>query len=770
VTGSVAPEVERRLVQYIEARTGELSAAGAVDLSALCADRPDLLPLLRPLVERYERLERAFEDEGSRKEPLPSFPGFRTVERLGRGGEGDVYKVEDLTLGRIVAAKVLRRDSPLAAGGADLLREAKSLALSRDPRFVKLLEFRPGDPPVLLMEYVLGFELTEIGRSLEFPQRARLMAEVAEALQRAHELGFQHRDLKPGNILVEPNLRPRILDLGLARGEPDRGHGKGTLAYMAPEQLDPTQPIDALADVYALGVVLYELLCGSRPYAGVTDEETIQAVREGTPRLPVEVDPRVPEPLQAVALKAMARERADRYASAHEMALDLRRYAEGRPVLARPPLYRTALERRVQPHLEQVEEWERLRLIYPHEGQRLRAGYRQLEAREDDWIVQSRLLSFSQISLYLGAFLIAAGSVLYLDAYLRDAVTGLAGPGLLLGVPFVALNAVATRLYARSHQAAAVAFHLGAAALLPLAVLILLRESGLLLDGIGGPNELFSKVTNRQVQLALGVACAWLGLLAARTRTVALSSGFAAALLAWNLALLGDLGLRRWVEEGRWDAVAMGLTPLVALAWGLGRALESVPWPWFASPLYFGGSGLGIAVLEMLALNGKAFAHLGITLAPVQPGDVSDPRLLDTIAAMTLVGVLFYVAGTVIERRGTPLTRTPAGLLHALSPFAILEPIAYLNETGEYGRSFDWLYLALALAIAFASRFRQRRSFYYSGVLNTGLALYFLTDHYGWRERPAWAAAVLAAGVVGLLAGLAIDWRARRLRTGSVRE
>ena len=116
------------------------------------------------------------------------------------------------------------------------------------------------------MEHVDGFELGRIGPSLEFAQRARVLIDICGALEHAHTLGVQHRDLKPSNIMVDAQLAPRILDFGLSSGHPYRGHLKGTLTYVAPEQLDPSQPIDRRTDVYALGVVLYELLCGRPPY------------------------------------------------------------------------------------------------------------------------------------------------------------------------------------------------------------------------------------------------------------------------------------------------------------------------------------------------------------------------------------------------------------------------------------------------------------------------------------------------------------------------
>jgi serine/threonine protein kinase len=763
--------VEALLAQYIEAR---LSGAVGPDLAELCRERPDLLPALRDLAARYEEVEARLgsTDVDASAEPLrpapplPILAGFRTIERLGRGGAGEVYKVEDQTLGRVVAAKVLRSDSGLAASASDFLREARSLALFDDPRIVRLLEFRATEPPVLLMEYVDGFPLSEIGPSLEFAQRARIVAEAAEALQRAHELGLQHRDLKPTNILVDAGLRPRILDFGLSRGEPDRGHGLGTLEYMAPEQLDATQPIDHRTDVYGLGVVLFELLTGERPFQAESEEALAAAIRGGEPRLPTEVDPAVPEPLQAIALQAMATLPEDRYATARDMAADLHRYLEGRPVLARPPAYRSALDRRMRPHLDQIGEWQRLKLIYPHEARSLRSAYGRLESREGDWILGSRALSFSQISLYLGAFLLACGGLLYFVAYLEDAVKGLAHPLASLAVPFCALTGLAFRMDRGEHKPAAVAFHLGAAALLPLLLIVLVREAGLL-SPAGTGRELFEKVSNRQLQVALLASSAWIGHLASRTRTVALASAFGASLTALHLAVLGDHGLRTWLDEGRWDALSVGLTPLLAFTFAFAVALERRGLRYFAQPLLLLAAGLFVTVLELVALDGRALAHLGVTLSGLQAAKVSDPTLLDTVAALTANGVLILLAGGMLDRHGTPLMKTPAFLLESISPFAILEPLAYLAKTGEYSRRVDWLFLALALAIVFASHFRQRRSFFTAGLLNTGLALALLTDHYEWLDEIGWAVTVLIAGGAALAAGLGLEvleWRRRSPR------
>jgi hypothetical protein len=447
----------------------------------------------------------------------------------------------------------------------------------------------------------------------------------------------------------------------------------------------------------------------------------------------------------------------DRYATAHDLAADLRRYLADRPVLARPTAYRSALTRRVEPHLDDIEEWERLRLLYPHEGQRLRDAYRRLESREGDWILGSRVLSLSQIALYLGAFLLACGGVLYFAAYQKDGVHGLLHPLGFLALPLLALGALALRLDQGEHKATAVAFHVGAAVLVPPLLLILLRESGLLTSHAAEGRELFERVTNRQLQLALALSAAWTVFPTLRTRTVAPGSAFALFLTSFHFAVLASFGLRQWVENEHWDTLGIALLPLLAVAAIFGWGLEGLRRPFFAQPLLFLAAILVVVSAELLALDGKAFAHLGLTLTPLQGPSVSDPRLLDTIAAMTLNGLAFLAIGILVDRHGTPLMKTPARLLEAISPYAILEPLGYLVETGEYSRRLDWLFLGLSLAVAVTSHSRQRRGFYTAGLINTGVAIGLITDHYEWWGRVGWASSILAGGLAVLALGFALD-------------
>lgn len=212
-------ELEARLAQVVEyhARHGNLPPVDSV-----VADRPDLAGQLGELVRRY--LEIAGELDtgfalGSAASPdaapEPSIEGFATIERIGKGGMGSIYKLQDLKLGRIVAAKVLHTTRGEAERLSSLLREAKSLALFSDSRIVRIFEFRAAaDPPVIIMEYVEGFELGRLGPSLEFRQRARILRSICDAVHHAHTVGIQHRDLKPSNIMLDGRLEPKILVWG----------------------------------------------------------------------------------------------------------------------------------------------------------------------------------------------------------------------------------------------------------------------------------------------------------------------------------------------------------------------------------------------------------------------------------------------------------------------------------------------------------------------------------------------------------------------------
>jgi len=172
-----------------------------------------------------------------------------------------------------------------------------------------------------------------------------------------------------------------------------------------------------------------------------------------------------------------------------------------------------------------------------------------------------------------------------------------------------------------------------------------------------------------------------------------------------------------------------------------------------------------MVLMELLAQDGRMFHYLGLSLQAWQSAKVGDPNLVDTVAAMTLNGLAFYAVAAVSRRRGTELMAGAAGVLFAVSPFAVLQPLAYLVRTGEYSLRYDWIYLGLALAVTLLSERRQRKSFYYAGLLNTGAALYLVAEHRHWFDRPSWGVTLIIVGLLALVAGFMLDRRSRTARS-----
>jgi WD40 repeat protein len=287
---------------------------------------------------------------------FPAFPGYEILERLGRGGMGVVFKARQCNLKRLVALKMLS-DGSLADAEqqARFRNEAELVARLRHPNIVQIYEIGEHEGrPYLALEYVEGGSLA--GRLARGPMSLREAAElietVARAMHAAHEGGIIHRDLTPANILLAADGTPRISDFGLAKrldGEPGRtqtGDIFGTPSYMAPEQASgQSKRVGVSTDVYALGAILYELLVGRPPFRAPNPLETMHQVLSEEPIAPRRFDARLPRDLETICLKCLNKESIHRYASALELAEDLRRWQAGEPIHARPtPLWRRGVK------------------------------------------------------------------------------------------------------------------------------------------------------------------------------------------------------------------------------------------------------------------------------------------------------------------------------------------------------------------------------------------------------------------------------------------
>jgi tRNA A-37 threonylcarbamoyl transferase component Bud32/outer membrane protein assembly factor BamB len=282
-------------------------------------------------------------------------PGYEILGVLGRGGMGVVYKARQTALKRFVALKMVRAAEFADADAlARFRREAEAVAQLQHPGIVQIYEVgtlpeSSGDAaglPFFSLELVEGGSLAAQlnGQPWPVPRTAEVLEQLARAVHHAHQKGVIHRDLKPSNVLLTADGAPKITDFGLARqmhieeGRTQSGAVLGTPSYMAPEQAaGRTREVGPLADVYALGAILYELLTGRPPFRGDTVMETLEQVRTRAPEPPSRLNPAVPRDLETICLQCLAREPERRYSSALTLAQDLERFRAGEPIVARPP-------------------------------------------------------------------------------------------------------------------------------------------------------------------------------------------------------------------------------------------------------------------------------------------------------------------------------------------------------------------------------------------------------------------------------------------------
>lgn len=267
-------------------------------------------------------------------------------EELGRGGMGVVYLARQDHPARSVVLKVLRAgEAATPAMRARFHAEAEAISSLDHPHILPVYEAaEAGGDSFIAMKWAEGGSLARhIGEYGGRPREAaRLLVSIAQAVRHAHRRGILHRDLKPANILLDASGQPFVADFGIAKwlGRDSAATllegALGTPSYMSPEQASGQSVLTVASDVYSLGTILYELLAQRPPFLGATPLETMQQVATAEPVPPSELVPGVPRDLETICLKCLAKEPAQRYASAGELVADLERWLGGRPITARP--------------------------------------------------------------------------------------------------------------------------------------------------------------------------------------------------------------------------------------------------------------------------------------------------------------------------------------------------------------------------------------------------------------------------------------------------
>jgi len=341
------PDVQKRVERALAARASRSSMPNSATVapedkqaSALVAARPspggraDSVRTLAPA------------EKQACAPGLPQLAGFEVLRELGHGGMGVVYEARQQGLKRIVALKMMLPGGKFSGERRARFRaEAEAIARLKHPNIVEIYALGEHEgQPYFVLEYCPGGSLTRKldGTPATIAEAARTVELLGRAMAVAHERHIVHRDLKPANVLLTAEGTPKVTDFGLAKLLDDdsiqtqSGAVLGTPCYMAPEQAANSNKIGPPADVYSLGAILYELLTGRPPFKGATGMETLLQVMSDEPVSPSALCPRLARDLETICLKCLQKDPGKRYATAGELADDLQRFNEGRPVLARP--------------------------------------------------------------------------------------------------------------------------------------------------------------------------------------------------------------------------------------------------------------------------------------------------------------------------------------------------------------------------------------------------------------------------------------------------
>lgn len=358
-----------RLQELLEAWFAKVEAGEEPTVEEVCADAPEMQPVLRRLVEQESDVTDALSvlapDRGEERSLGVDVLGdFRIMSFLGSGGMGQVHLARQESLGgRLVALKVLHATAAQDRRSVQRFRREAEIAAALDhPNIVPV--YAVGEDAgyaYLAMKWLSGPALDQLPDPLDPHECARIGAAIARGLDEAHDTGVVHRDVKPGNVMLD-GATPYILDFGLARAQADvtvtrQGTVPGTLPYMSPEQLragTSRSTLDARTDVYSLGATLYEVVSGRCPFVGDDPEVMIREILFNDPP-PLKL-PAAHRDLETIIGRAMDKDRERRFASAGAMADDLERYLAGLPVVSRPTGPVTRIVKKVRRH-KQASMW-----------------------------------------------------------------------------------------------------------------------------------------------------------------------------------------------------------------------------------------------------------------------------------------------------------------------------------------------------------------------------------------------------------------------------
>jgi len=740
------------MTETLFARALEIPAGAAREefLTRQCGKDDALRREVETLLKAHEQAGGFLRAESVAAAGLPRLPGYRLEGRIGQGALGVVYAAHDEKLNRPVAIKVLLPQAD-AQVRRRILEEARRAAALADPAIVTIFSvLDETDPPAIVMERVEGFPLDRFAAELNFEQKARLLREVARGLAAAHVHGLIHRDLKPDNIMVGPDMRPRILDFGLALPLEEAGRRsggfEGSPLYASPEQAQG-KPLTTASDVFSLGSLMFKVLTGRPPFAGESALEVLEAIVNTSPPFLREVAVGVPEDLQAVCLACLAWDPADRPTAA-DVTVELGRFLVGEPVRLKPKLYDDLLRRSISEHSTQARGWESQSIISREERDFLEVVHRRLLADEDHWIIDARRITLLQTVLSGGTWLGVVATVL--TVFMLRPELGPPWRWLLPAVVTLALLAAGHLARRRREPLAAATFLAGAVLTVAPCMLAVLAEIGLFSTRPEAVQQIPGPFTNEQVLAASLTALVVSGFGLWRLKM----TGFAWTTVVLAVSsYLSFLLLFNWLGQ-KPEIQALWCLPLAALE-SAGLVLERKGRVRWTLPFHLVALVALVGCLDLIAFNGPTLEMLGVSALRWPYFDDVRQKALSVV----MNGLLFLALMLTTEKSGSLDLRRAGRLLEFL---ALVHILTALFVNAELHRATPpepidplvrvdvALYLCAAVLFVALAPFRSRWRMLVGGLAGCGLGSYLLVHLNLVARKPF----IIGLGLAGLLLAL----------------
>jgi len=694
---------------------------------------------------------------------------YRVVKKVGQGAAGEVFQAIDTILDRPVAVKFLNKEYAAESTNEERWREARLIGQLNHPNIAQIYQIGEQEGlRFIVMEWVEGLPLTEAWRKKTVQQRLGIYLQVLDAIAAAHRRGIIHRDIKPSNILVNSDSQVKVLDFGIAVDTQflesvSDGYYRGTPAFSAPEQITPPVKISTATDVFALGILLYQLLTETLPFPQTDPKELFQAIKTEYPELPSAMQEKVPIALQNICLKALEKNPHRRYANARDLSEDIGRYLRGEKVWSMPSFLTDKIQQEVFYHRQKLKIWCDNELVTQKEFDKLENIYERMISPPDPSIIEARELSLSQVCLYLGGWIAVLGSfVLFYKTWDQIPIYWRPTPAIVATALMILFGIL---MWRKKENRLAVGFFATANLLIPITILLTLGQWDILSSAnytwgtetiYQGLSEAGSHLIVGNLQLYISSWC-WLAfsfLFLRLTRSSIFVLFSIIAFLVWLTTCYIIAGMKDWTPDiiaGRYLFAGIGL-------FILGTVLDRHRLTHYAWSLCVAGLVFVVIPLSIIAISENTL--FGWLLSK-PAGLIQDEQIALSFACN---GLIYLGLATICRSLGTILQRRLAQALNWFGPLHILGTLKILDTEGFASEGHQIIYRILlpiaSFAFVFGSVTRQMKSFFFSGLGGIAASVHKYTVEY-LDKYFAWPVSLIATGIVWMFVSWLVPrWKA----------